>query len=93
MPQEYLILIDDSLLQDNIPKGISDPLVPIQPIASQPLGDCEKSYYYAIAKKGYSNNEFLFIISHLISILTKGKIKEHKRTNPEPSKKLTNDTP
>ena len=76
--QEYLILNDDSLLQENIPKGISDPLPPSQPIASQPLGDCEKSYYYAIAKKGYSNNELLFIISHLTSIITKGNIKEHK---------------
>ena len=52
VPQEYLILNDDSLLQEDIPKGISDPLHPNQPIASQPLGDCEKSYYYAIAKKG-----------------------------------------
>ena len=36
-----------------------------------PLGDCENSYYHAVAKKGYSYNELLFIISHLISILTK----------------------
>ena len=93
VPQEYLILNDDSLLQEDIPKGISDPLPPIQPIASQPLGDCKKSYYYAIAKKGYSNNELLFIISPLISILTKGNIKEHKRTNQEPLKKPTNDIP
>ena len=92
VPQEYLILNDDSLLQEDIPKSISDPLHPNQPLASQPLGDCEKLYYYAIAKKGYSNKELLFIISHLISILTKGNIKEHKRTNQEPSKKLTNDT-
>ena len=79
VPQEYLILNDYSLLQEDIPKNISDPLPPIQPIASQPLGDCEKSCYYAIAKKGYSNNELLFIISHLISILTKRNIKEHKK--------------
>ena len=84
---------DDSLLQENIPKGISDPLPPIQPIASQPLGDCEKSYYYAIAKKGYSSNELLFIISHLISILTEGNKKEDKRTNQELLKKPTNDIP
>ena len=50
-------------------------------------------YYYAIARKGYSNNELLFIISHLISILTKGKIKEHKRTNQGPLKKPTKDIP
>ena len=93
VPQEYLILNDDSLLQEDIPRGISYPLPPIQPIASQPLGDCEKSYYYAIAKKGYSNNELLFIISHLISILTKGIIKEHKTSNQETSKKPTNDIP
>ena len=56
VPQEYLILNDDSLLQEDIPRGISDSLPPIQPIASQPLGDCENFYHYAIAKKGYSNN-------------------------------------
>ena len=41
VPQENLILNDDSLLQEDIPKVISDPLPPIQPIASQTLGDCE----------------------------------------------------
>ena len=93
VPQEYLILNDDSLLQEDIPQCISDPLPPIQPIAFQPLGDCEKSYYYALAKKGYSHNELLFIISHLISVLTKGNTKEHKKTNQEPPKKLAIDTP
>ena len=91
VPQEYLILNDDSLLQEDIPKCVSDPLPPIQPIASQSLGDCEKSLYHAIAKKGYSHKELLFIISHLISILTKGNIKEHKKTNQEPSKEPTID--
>ena len=86
VPQEYPILNDDSLLPEDIPKGISDPLPPIQPIASQPLGDCEKSYYFAIAKKGHSDNDLLFIISHLISILTKGNMKKHKRPNQEPLK-------
>ena len=42
VPQEYLILNDDSLLREYIPICISNPLPPIQPIASQPLGDCEK---------------------------------------------------
>ena len=93
VPQEYLTLNDDSLLQEDIPLCISDLLPPIQPIASQPLGDCEKTYYYAIAKKGYSHNELLFIISHLISIITEGNIKEHKKTNQEPLKKPTNDIP
>ena len=93
VPEEYLILSDDSLLQEDIPQCISDLLPPIQPIASQPLGDCEKSYYHAIAKKGYSHSELLFIISHLISILTKRNIEEHKKTNQEPSKKPTNDFP
>ena len=79
VPQEYLILNEDSLLPEDIPRGISDPLPPIQPISSQPLGDCEKSYYYAIAKKGYSNNELLLIISHFISIPTKRKIKGNKK--------------
>ena len=84
---------DDSLLQEDIPQCISDPLPPIQPIVFKPLGDCEKSDYYASAKKGYSHNELLFIISHLISIPPKGKTKEHKKTNREPPKNSTIDTP
>ena len=64
-----------------------------QPIASQPLGDCEKSYYHSVAKKGYSYMELFFIISHLISILTNGNIKEHKKTNQEPPKIPTMDIP
>ena len=92
--QEYLILNDDSFLQEDIPQCISDPVPPIiQPTAFQPLEDCEKSYYYALAKKGYSHKELFFIISHLISILTKGNTKEHKQTNQEPPKKSTIDTP
>ena len=43
VPQNYLILNDDSLLEEDIPQCKSDPLPPIQPIAFQPLGDCEKS--------------------------------------------------
>ena len=93
VPQEYLILNDASLLQEEIPLCVSDPLPPIQPIASQPLGDCEKSYYHAIAKTGYSYNELLFIISHLLSILTKGNITEHKKTNQESPKKPKIDIP
>ena len=64
VPQEDLILNDDSLLQENIPNCKSDPLPPIQPISSQLLGDCEKSYYYAITKEGYFHNELFFIISY-----------------------------
>ena len=92
VPQEYLILNDDSLLQEDIPHCISDPLTPIQPIAFQPLGDREKSYFYALAKKGYSHNEMLFIFSHLISTLKKGNTKENKKTNQEPPKKSAIDT-
>ena len=80
VPQEYLILNDDSLLQEDIPQNISDPLPPLQHIASQPLGDCEKSYFYAMTKKGYSNDELIFIISHLLSLLRNGNHKEHKKT-------------
>ena len=75
-PQEYLILNDDSLLQEDLPQNIPDPLPPLQHIASQPLGDCEKSYFYAMTKKGYSNNELIFIISNLLSLLTNGNTKE-----------------
>ena len=81
VPQEYLILNDDSLLQEDIPHNISDPLPPLQHIASQPFGDSEKSYYYAITKKGYSYNELIFISSHLLSLLIKGNNKEHKKQN------------
>ena len=70
---------DDSLLQEDIPQNISDLLPRFQHIASQPLGDCEKSYFYAMTKKGYSNNELIFIISHLLSLLTNGNTKEHKK--------------
>ena len=93
VPQEYLISNDDSLILEDIPLCISDLLPPIQPIASQPLGDCEKSYYHAVAKKGYSYNELLFIISHLISILTNGNIKKQKKTNQESPKKPAIDIP
>ena len=81
VPQEYLILNDDSLLQEDIPQHISDPLLPLQHIASQPLGDCEKSYFHAMTKKGYSNNELIFIISHLLSLLTMEITKNIKRQN------------
>ena len=84
---------DDSLIQEDIPQCISDLLPPIQPTAFQPLGDCKKSYYYALAKKGYSHNELILIISHLILSLTKGYTKEHKKTKQEPPKKSTIDTP
>ena len=93
VPQEYLILNDDSLLQEDIPQNISDPLPPFQHIAFQPLGDCEKSYFYAMTKKGYSNNELIFIISHLLSLLTNGNHKEHKKTKQESPKKTKNDIP
>ena len=93
VPQEYLILNDDSLLQEDIPQNISDPLPPLQHIASQPLGDCEKSNFYALTKKGYSNNELIFIISHLLSLLTNGNQKKHKKTKQESPKKNKNDIP
>ena len=93
VPQEYLILNDDSLLQEDIPQHISDPLPPLQQIASQPLGDCEKSYFHAMIKKGYSNNELIFIISHLLSLLTNGNHKEYKKAKQELPKKTKNDIP
>ena len=93
VPQEYLILNDDSLLQEDIPQIISDPLPPLQHIASQPLGDCEKSYFYAMTKKGYSNIELIFIISHMLSLRTNGNHTEHKKTKQEAPKKTKNDIP
>ena len=82
---------DDSLLQEDIPQNISDPLPPLQHIASQPLGDCEKSYFYAMTKKGFSNNELIFIISQLLSLLTNGNTKEHKKTKQDSPKKTKSD--
>ena len=93
VPQEYLILNDDSLLREDIPQKISDPLPPLQHIASQPLGDSEKSYYYAITKKGYSYNELIFISSHLLSLLIKRNNKEHKKTKHDSPKKTKTDIP
>ena len=93
VPQEYLILIDDSLLQENKPQKISDPFPPLQHIASQPLGDSEKSYYYAMTKKGYSYIELIFISSHLLSLLIKGNNKEHKKTKHDSPKKTKTDIP
>ena len=82
VPQEDLILNDDSLLQEDIPKGISDPLPPNQPIASQPLGDCEKSCSYAIAEKDFQimNCYSLFRISF------QSLQKKYKRTQKNKSK-------
>ena len=94
VPQEYLNLNDNSLLQEDIPQKIYQILFPpLQHIASQPLGDSEKSYYYAITKKGYSYNELIFIISHLLSLLTKGNTKEHKKTKQDSPKKTKIDLP
>ena len=93
VPQEYLILNDDSLLQEDLPQNISDPLPPLQHIASQPLGDSEKSYYYAITKKGYSYNELIFISSQLLSLLIKGNNKEHKKIKHDSPKKTKTDIP
>ena len=47
--------------------------------------------FYALTKKGYSNNELIFIISHLLSLLTNGNTKEHKKTKQESPKKTKND--
>ena len=81
---------DDSLLQEDIPQCISDLLSPIPSIAFQPLGDCEKTYYYALAKKGYSNNSSFLILSQY---LQRGNTEEHKKTNQKIPKKSTIDAP
>ena len=44
-------------------------------------------------KKGCSNNEIIFIISHLLSLLTNGNHKEYKRAKQESPKKTKNDIP
>ena len=46
-----------------------------------------------MTKKGYSNNELIFIISHLLSLLTNGNTEEHKKTKQESPKKTKNDIP
>ena len=46
-----------------------------------------------MTKKGYSNDELIFIVSHLLSLLTNGNTKEHKKTKQELPKKIKNDTP
>ena len=89
VPQEYLILNVDSLLQEDIRHCISDPLPPIQPIAFQPLGDCEKIYYYTITKTGYSHNELILIISHLIYSY-KRKYQKTRNDKSRTSKEINN---
>ena len=79
VPQEYLILNDDSLLQEDIPQCISDPLPPIQPIAFQPLGDCEKSYYYALAKKDIPIMNYYSLFLTLSQSILKEILKNTKR--------------
>ena len=44
-----------------------------------------------MSKKGYSNNELIFIISHLLSLLTIGNHKEYKKAKQESPKKTKND--
>ena len=39
-----------------------------------------------MTKKGYSKNELIFIISHLLSLLTNGNTKEHKKKQESPKK-------
>ena len=46
-----------------------------------------------MTKKGYSKNELIFIISHLLSLLTNGNHKEYKKAKQESPKKTKNDIP
>ena len=46
-----------------------------------------------MTKKGYSNNELNINISHLLSLLTNGNTKKHKKTKKESPKKTKNDIP
>ena len=85
VPQEYLILNDDSLLQEDIPQHISDPLPSLQHLASQPLGDCEKSYFHAMIKKGYSNDELISICFHFLQMeITKNIKRQNKNRLRKP---------
>ena len=80
VPQELLILNDDSLLQEDISQCISaEHLPPIQLIASQPLGDCEKSDYHAIAKKDIPIINYLSLFLILSQSSQKEKSKNTKR--------------
>ena len=71
VPQEYLILKDDSLLQEDIPRSISDPIPPIQPIASQPLGDCAKILLLGYSKKDIPKMNYYSIFLILFQSLQK----------------------
>ena len=46
-----------------------------------------------MTKKGYSKIELIFIISHLLSLLTNRNHKEHKKTKQELPQKTKNDIP
>ena len=76
--KEFLILNDDSLLQEYIPICISNPPPPIQPVSSQPLGDCEKSYYHAVAKKDIHILNYCSLFLTLFQFLQKEISKNSK---------------
>ena len=85
VPQEYLTSNDDSLLQEDIPQCISDPLPPIQPIAFQLLGDSGKYYYYALAKRDIPIMNYYSLFLTLSQSLLK-EILKHKQANQDPQK-------
>ena len=88
VPQKYLILNDYSLLQEYIH---ADHLPPMQPIASQPLGDCEKSFHHAIAKRDIPIMNYYSLFLSLSQSLQKEISKNTKRQikNPQRNQQLT----
>ena len=68
VPQGYLIHYDDFLLPCNIPTQIAKPLTVIKHLVSSPLDDKDRTYYTALYKQTYSNNELLFISAKTTSL-------------------------
>ena len=73
VPQEYLILFDDFLLPCNIPTIIAKPLIVIKHLVSAPLNDKEKSFYTALSKQAYSNNEVMLLSAKIIAFMVKAE--------------------
>ena len=75
VPQEYLIVSDDSLLPSNIPTKVSTPFAPLESLLDSPLDDHSRSYYTSIVHHHYSYNELMFILAKLTQYILKKQYK------------------
>ena len=89
VPQEYLILSNDSLLPSNIPEQVSIPFQPLEFIVNHPLDDTSRSYYTSLVHKHYNFNQLLFLLAKLIPYI----LQKQYKYGPEPHLKKLYTTP